>query len=216
MVVLVIAVAVGVIVVGWLFNERAQIRRQLRQAPRGQIRDAAEGQAVRFDGTVAPGQTLRAPLTGRVCVFYVALVEEYVSNGKTGSWRQRVREQRGVPFTLDDGTGRALVDPSGARIDCELDQTSRSGAFDDATPVEEDFLTRHGMRSTGWFFNKKLRYREGAIEIGEHVAVMGRPVREPDPDAIGQMTGYREGPPTRLRLGGSAEHPLVLSDAPPT
>ena len=54
---------------------------------------------------------------------------------------------------------------------------------------------------------------EGVIEIGETIAVMGQGVREPDPDAAAKAQGYRGGPPTRLRLGGSARHPILLSDA---
>jgi hypothetical protein len=149
-------------------------------------------------------------------VFYEATVEQYRSNGKTGSWRQVAREVKGIPFVLDDGSGRAIVDPSGARVAVDIDMTTRSGTFDDATPVEEEFLSRHGLRSTGWVFNKSLRYREGVIEIGETIAVMGQGVREPDPDAVGKVGGYRTGPPTRLRLGGSARHPILLSDAPDT
>jgi hypothetical protein len=213
---LVVLVVVGVLVavaLGHYFGEARRIRRQLRALPRVRIGQAAERQLVRLEGRVLDGESLSAPLTGRRCVFYVALVEEYVSNGKSGRWRQRARETRGVPFAIEDGSGRAVIDASGGRLDVQLDSTTQSGTFDDATAVEEAFLARHGLRSEGWLFNKRLRYREGVIEIGETVACAGRAVREPDPDAVARGTGYREGPPTRLRVGGSAEAPLLLSDA---
>lgn len=216
LVVLAVVAGVAIVAASLVWNEKARIRRELRGAPRVDIADLREGRTGRVVGRVGEGETLQAPFTGRSCVFYEATVEEYRSSGKTGSWRQVVREAVGVPFVLDDGTGRAIVDPRGARVAVDLDMTTRSGTFDDATPVEEQFLSRHGLRSTGWVFNKSFRYREGVIEIGETIAVMGQGVREPDPDAVGKVGGYRSGPPTRLRLGGSARHPILLSDAPDT
>lgn len=216
LVVLAVVAGVAIVAASLMWNEKARIRRELRGAPRVDLAELREGRTGRVVGRVGEGETLQAPFTGRSCVFYEATVEEYRSSGKTGSWRQVVREAMGVPFVLDDGTGRAIVDPRGARVAVDLDMTTRSGTFDDATPVEEQFLTRHGLRSTGWVFNKSLRYREGVIEIGETIAVMGQGVREPDPDAVGKVGGYRSGPPTRLRLGGSARHPILLSDAPDT
>ncbi len=216
LVVLAVVAGVAIVAASLMWNEKARIRRELRGAPRVDLAELREGRTGRVVGRVGEGETLQAPFTGRSCVFYEATVEEYRSSGKTGSWRQVVREAMGVPFVLDDGTGRAIVDPRGARVAVDLDMTTRSGTFDDATPVEEQFLTRHGLRSTGWVFNKSLRYREGVIEVGETIAVMGQGVREPDPDAVGKVGGYRSGPPTRLRLGGSARHPILLSDAPDT
>jgi hypothetical protein len=216
LVVLAIAAGVAIVAASLVWNEKARIRRELRSALRVDIGELREGRTGRVVGKVGDGETLQAPFTQRSCVFYEATVEEFRSSGKTGSWRQVVREARGVPFVLDDGTGRAIIDPNGARVDVDIDMTTRSGTFDDATPVEEQFLTRHGMRSTGWLLNKSLRYREGVIEVGETIAVMGQGVREPDPDAVGKVGGYRSGPPTRLRLGGSPRHPILLSDAPDT
>jgi hypothetical protein len=126
----------------------------------------------------------------------------------------RARELRGVPVTVDDGTGRALVDPTAARIDVDIDTTSKSGTLDDPTEAEAAFLQRHGQKGAGWLFNKRLRYREGVFEVGERIAVMCQPVREPDPDAAARaVAGYRDPAPTRLRIGGSPAHPILLSDS---
>ena len=53
-----------------------------------------------------------------------------------------------------------------------------------------------------------------AIEVGTSVAVVGRAVREPDPDAVHRVTGYRAGPPTRLRFTGSPARPVLVTDDP--
>jgi hypothetical protein len=216
LVVAAIVAGVAIVAASLVWNEKARIRRQLRAAPRVAIADLDEGRTGRVVGRVGEGDTVQAPFTGRSCVFYEATVEEYRSGGKSGSWRQIAREATGVPFVLEDGTGRAIVDPTGARVAVEIDMTTRSGTFDDATPAEARFLGKHGLRATGWVFNRSLRYREGVIEVGETIAVMGQGVREPDPAAVGKVGGYRSGPPTRLRLGGSSRHPVLLSDAPDT
>lgn len=194
----------------WYWSGPARIRRKLRSAPRVSIAEAPEGEVVRIDGRVTEGEALEAPLTGRRCVYYVAVVEE---KGDAGDWMELARESRGVRFMVEDGTGRAIIDPEGARIDVDLDSTTQSGTTDDPTPREAAFLVRHRLKGAGLFFNRTLRYREGVFEIGEPIAVMCQPVREPDPDAASRTAGYRDLPPTRLRVGGSPAHPILLSDS---
>jgi hypothetical protein len=203
---------VVIAVIASFFTGEAKTRRALRNAPRVTIAEFPEGTPARIVGRVEEGEQLTAPLSGRPCVFYDAIVQQYRSSGRSGSWHTVIRESRGIPFALDDGTGRALVDPTAARLAVEKDSTTRSGTFDDATPTEEAFLARHGLRSQGMIFNKRLRYREGALEIGETIAVCGIAVREPDPDAASRATGYRDALPTRLRLTSSPKLALLISD----
>jgi hypothetical protein len=197
----------------WWEADPRKLRRVLSKAPRVSIAEACEGEAVRLDGRVADGETLIAPLTGRRCVFYVAVIEEAPAK-LGGDWAELARETRGVPFTVDDGTGRLIVDPAEAQIDVVLDSDTASGPLNDPDAIEVAFLKRHNVKSTGWLFNRSLRYREGVFEIGEPIAVMCCPIRELDPDAASHATGgYRDAAPTRLRVGGSPEHPILLSDA---
>jgi len=209
----VVPIVVVVLVLVWFFSADQQIRRRLRNAPRVDIAALGDGQEARVVGRVVPMQTMAAPLSGRPCVFYDITVEQYRSNGRSsGSWHTILRERRGVPFLVEDGSGRALVDPEGAQIAVVHDSTTRSGTLDDASPQEEALLARHGLKSQGWVLNKRLRYNEGVFEPGETVAVLGAGVREPDPSAVAAVQGYREALPTRLRLGGSQRFPLHLSD----
>ncbi|HSK02968.1 MAG TPA: hypothetical protein VK932_17070 [Kofleriaceae bacterium] len=200
-------------IAGWYWSATARLRRALRGAKHVSIADAPEGAVVRLDGRVIEGETLEAPLTGRRCVYYLAIVEAFEAGSTPDSWRELAREARGVRFAIEDGTGRAIVDPDGARVDVDLDRTSTSGTFEEPTAAQAAFLERHGVTLTGWSSSRRLRYREGAFEIGEPIAVMCRPVREPDPGAASREVGYRDAPGTRLRVGGSARHPILLSDA---
>jgi hypothetical protein len=200
-------------IASWYWSATARLRRALRRAKHVAIAEAPEDALVRLDGRVVEGEALEAPLTGRRCVYYLAIVEEFQAGSTPDSWREIAREARGVRFAIEDGTGRAIVDPDGARIDVDLDRTSTSGTLENPTEAQTAFLERKGVKLTGWSFNKTLRYREGVFEVGELIAIMCRPMREPDPGAAPREVGYRDAPGTRLRVGGSARHPILLSDS---
>jgi hypothetical protein len=202
--------------VAWFFSSEKRIKRKLRAAQKWAIGELPENTIGRVIGEVQPlDRTLTAPLTGRACVYYVAKVEQYRSNGRSGGWRTIIRETDGVPFRLVDHTGHAIVDPTKAQVALTFDDKTMSGTFDDATPIEVAFLTKHGKTSEGWLFNKKLRYTEAVVDLGETIAVLGSGVREGDPMAM-PPGDYRSAPATRLRLTSSARFPLVISDDPST
>ena len=104
LVVLVAVVVVGLILVAArsITVERVH-ERALKVARRATAADLADGATGRLAGVVTADATLRAPLTGRDCVGYIARVEELVSRRGGGRWAERIHEVRGVPFTIDDG-----------------------------------------------------------------------------------------------------------------
>lgn len=195
------------------FSKDASIRRELRKAKRFPIGQLPEGVRGRIVGRAYPlMEPLQAPLTGRPCVYFIATLEQRVQHGKTSSWRTVVTDSRAQVFGVRDESGRAIVDPSLARISLDFDNKSTSGTFDNPTPAEEAFLARHNQTGKSWVFNKYLRYREAIIGVDEPVAILGSGIREPDPDAP-PAEAYRGDAPTRLRLTSSAAHPLVISDS---
>ncbi len=208
--IVVIVAGVGALI--WYLSKRQALTRKLKQAKAWSIGELPEDTLGKIVGTARPAaEPLTGPISGRPCVFYVVSVVQ--DHGKSSS--TIIHEVRGVPFYLEDGTGRALVDPQGAEVVLEQDFSTSSGILDDATPVEEAFLRRHGKEPQGWAFNKSLSYRESIIEIGEKVAVLGSGVREPDPDAP-PSGDYRGAMPTRLRLSNARDHKLVIGDLPST
>ncbi|ACY13699.1 hypothetical protein [Haliangium ochraceum] len=204
-----------VVAISVYFSRDNRIKRAMREARLVSI-DAFDETAgmTRLLGTLRYTEPpLTAPLTGRQCALYVAVVEEYRSSGRSGSWHEVIREEAGQDFVLDDGSGTALIRHRGADTVIVKDAHFRSGTFKDATPGLEAFLARHGESSTGMIFNRALRYREGILEAGEQVAVCGRGVREPDPDARTPSPGYRE-MATRVVMKPSLDFPLYVSDDP--
>lgn len=200
----------------WYFAEEQKIRRALKNAPVSAIQDAQAGQAVKLVGRVrAQGPLLASPFSHRACTLYDATVEEYRSNGRSGSWYTLIREVEAVDFLIEDSTGRALVRTGAIKVAPSKDAELNSGVFNDATPELEAFLARHGQKSTGWVFNKRLRYREGVFEPGETVAVLGtvRWEHDPDPREVGK--GYRD-MPKRAVVEPLPEGYVLASDLPDT
>ncbi len=194
-------------------SESARTKRALRDTPRRTIGDFSEREPGKVVGTLSYlGEPLRSPLTGRTCAYYEIHVEEYRSSGKSGTWYTMIKESQGQDFSLEDQSGYAIVNPVGASLAITVDSHTRSGSFDDPTDLERSFLNAHGRDGKAWVFNKKVRYKEGVLEAGESVAVLGRGTKEPDPSGVHKQAGYRDAPPMRLRLGRSAKLPLMISD----
>jgi hypothetical protein len=213
-------VVIGVAVVGlplglvWRFGAARRILRLLRASPLVSIRDAREGVPNRISGRALPwGQTLEAPLTGRPCLYYEATIDQLVRGQRgAGRWVRIAHEVMGAPFLVEDGTGRAVVDPTGATVALHVDASVRAGIPDRSNPRVRAFVDRYYLEREDERHLTELRYREGVIEVGEKVTALGAGVREPDPDGAGEASGYREAGPTRLRVAGSARLPLYLTD----
>ena len=202
---------VMIIVLAASFSPHAKLMRLFHKGPQRTIAGFSEGSAAKIVGRVAvANEALEAPLTGRQCVYYEAIVKKDEGEDST----TLIREERGVPFFVEDDTGRALVDPHGATIAVVVDSHTCSGTFADPTAAEKAFLDRHEESGTGWIFNRSLQYREGVLEPGELVAVLGRGVREPDPGGVHAARGYRDMPAMRLRMQSSDRQPLYISDDP--
>ena len=196
----------------WLEDRR--IRKRLRVARPYSIATLPESTIGRVVGAARPFEqrVLEAPLSGRICVYYVI---ELFELRPASPLRLLATEQEGIPFVLEDETGRAMIDPAHARCSCAFDHESESKAAFDADPRQRDLLERHSLVRRDWFGTQGIRYREAAITIDERIAVLGAGVREPDPSAPPQgERGYRDGGSTRMRFTGTAKYPLVLSDDP--
>lgn len=177
------AIGVGLFIYSHYYSRDAITRRTLAQAPKRAVAEATHGQLVRLGGRAQLFQeSLQAPLSGRPCVHYLLVVEEYRSSGKSGRWVEVIREEVSVDFLLRDASGAARVRMGGARVDIARDRSARSGTFDDATPIEAAILERHNIDKTTFFgFNRKHRYHEGVLELDENVTVLG--VAQPGADA---------------------------------
>lgn len=180
-------------------------RRRLQRGvpPRVRIADAPRGKYVRVVGRIVDGGSLVAPITGRACVSFDAVVLA-PARGAPGGPTVVARGVRGTPFVIDDGSGKILVDPRGAFIRVVYDHSVEAGALERERVADPDFIA--GLEGQAG-----LRYDEGVLTIGETVVVSG---------LVGEATGgaddpvYRRLAPTTLRLTGAPDRPALVSERP--
>lgn len=208
------AVSLGFVGYRLFFSAAARARRTLRSQRSVAIRDAPEGALVKVEGLVKyVGEPMEAPLSGRSCAMWQVLVEE--QGGKQKGWHKLIDDSECRPFIINDGTGIALVNAVIPKLALVQDARFQSMTFVDATERLDAFLADHSQLSTGMFgFNRNLRYREGIIEEGERVAVLGACRWEADPDGAARG-GYRDAP-RRLVVEDPEDGHLVISDDPST
>jgi hypothetical protein len=201
---------------GWNFGQaldrflRGRYSFLSRYARRGRLYSVAQfpdGKYGRVVGTVdaVDDSVMYAPVSGLPCIFYVVRIAEALTvQRKTGDPKVVVRSVSDAPFFLDDGTGRALVDPRGAIG--FLDHPIAGGVCDRAPPPVVRLL-QDAQRTA----SSRYTYAEWAIPVGTRVSVVGGGMREPDPDAAPRPE-YRGEPPMRLRIAKTEPYALMISD----
>jgi len=191
--------------IGALLAHRYRLFRRIRRVRRRRISELGDNVRARVTGTVQPyGPLLESAMTGRECVFYRVQVTG-TQPGKT-TMKPLIDESRGVPFFVEDETGRALIDPMDARVDLVADAWSDEHSFDVPTPRTDALLERHGFGSLSHAWRSNLRMRESVIVVGDRLTLVGFGVREGDPTTSAYRTGA-----TQLRMGGSVKHPLWMT-----
>jgi hypothetical protein len=209
---LIVGGVIGFAVFRWWFSDAEQTKRAIRNAPRKRIGDVRDGEFVKVVGTIKYlAEPLTAPLSGRRCAYFEARAME--KQGKSG-YREIAMEGGGVEFLVEDGTGRAVIDPVMLRAAVVEDDEKRSGFLSDATPGMEAFLVRHGRDPIGALgFNRTISYKEGVFEEGETVAVVGLATFEREPDEAAATSSYRD-LRKRLRLTAPVGGNILISDHP--
>ncbi len=158
------------------------------------------------------GPALIAPLSGRRCAYYYVLVERNSRTDKNSSWNTIIEEEVSGKFVIRDGRHCAQIKANNLKTYLVQDMSYSSGFLEDATEVLEKYLEDHGERSeTLLGFNKTLRYKEGILEEGEMIAVVGR----------GEWKSAGESQLTNLNgpvfvISSTADEAVYLSDDPDT
>ncbi len=144
-------------------------KRLIENTPTSKIRSLAMGR-VEVYGSVLPikGQLMKAPFSGKDCVYCKWTVEEYRRAGKHSRWVTLKQGLVGQHFVIKDDSGEVLVDPTGADVDIPLDFEAKS-----FTPGVTKFLALQNIAYQGWLFNKQMRFREYFLAKGDKVYIMG-------------------------------------------
>jgi hypothetical protein len=146
---------------------------------------------VEVSGMPKGPQTIRAGITGEPCYYYRARAWQQSDSGNKGECEQVADETVGIPFFVDDGTGRMLIYPQGARLDVHRNFREEYGGsiFANRDVVPESvhkFLQRHGIAPTGM-----IRLEQHCILPGFPLFVFGtlgeNPEKNPWPPTL--LTG---------------------------
>lgn len=199
------------------FSNKEVVKEQLKKAKKKQISSVENGETVKIVGKVEVlGNPLIAPLSGRKCCYYNVLIEEKVGNDGSSesighSWKTIIKEEVLGEFVIRDGDDYAIIDTPEVKVYSVEDKSYWSGFRNDPTDRLEKYLKYHGHSSTFFFgMNKTIRYKEGVLEEGEVIGVLG-------------MASWKEidqenfSIPAKkiLTLSSSGENPFVhLSDDP--
>jgi hypothetical protein len=172
-------------------------------------------------GQVRPhGELLRAPLSGRPCVAFHVLVQEwhyFNSDTAFSGWNVLLDLRDICPFSVADESGEATVDTTGpTELLLDVDKRGSTRRRDPENRAQRERLTRllesRGLSTKGSFgLSKKIMYEEAILTAGQQILVGGLGVREVSPD--GERSGPRE-LPERVVLRGTAEEPLQICDSP--
>jgi hypothetical protein len=104
-----------------IFLRGFKVYRELRileDTPLIPVRSVSMGLS-RLKGKATGEDRLASPLTNQPCYYYRVYVEQWEKVGDRAGWTGYKAKTEARRFYLDDGTGKALVDPQGAELDVE-------------------------------------------------------------------------------------------------
>lgn len=192
-IILIFIVVIGIIVfLAYYFSGKQVIIRTLSKLPLKAASSLRTNELSKVSGkALHVKDPLLAPYSQRKCVFYQIRIQQKVSTGKNSHWKTIVEDEKSQEFFIDAKGDFVIVKPTDQPRNyisyLVKDRKQSSGTFNDPTPKFEALLNRYNIKSETYFgFNKSLRYREGIIEIGEHITVAGitkwRSLSEPLPE----------------------------------
>jgi hypothetical protein len=164
--------AVGGVYLFYRGFQLLQRKRLIMNTPSSKIRSAAMG-LVEVSGLATGPYTLTAPITGAPCYYYRTMVWEWKQRDKGSSWVKQADEGLHVPFYLDDGSARVLVDPQGAEMDihCDFQEEFSHSLFSSSLEIPGSvagFLMSHGVETMA-----KVKIEEYCIKPKNALFIMG-------------------------------------------
>jgi len=178
-VVVIISIIVIIGIAAFYFNRKQVIIRTLSKIPNKPTSSLKTNQLSKVSGkALHVKEPLIAPYSQRKCVFYQIRIQQKVSSGKSSHWKTLVSEERFQDFFIDTNGDFVIIKPRNhpRNYICYLvkEHEQSSGTFNDPTPKFEALLKRYNIESENFFgLNKRLRYEEGIIEVGERITVAG-------------------------------------------
>jgi hypothetical protein len=147
------------------------IAKRIKNTPTSKIRALTNGYR-EIAGRITKGKsTLKAPMSGKRCVYYSFVVTE----GSGGQEHERVliRDEKRIRCSIYDGTGSADIDLNRVKLLLDNERHETSGILNSASSELEATLKKYKKTSKGWVFNKSLKYKETVLEVGDEIYALG-------------------------------------------
>ncbi|RZN84628.1 MAG: hypothetical protein EVB11_00835 [Winogradskyella sp.] len=189
---LIIGLLIIIGIISYYFSKKQIIIRSLSKIPLRRVTNLRQNEVSKLYGkALHVKEPLIAPYSKRKCIFYQIKIQQKVNSGKSSHWKTLIEEEQMQEFFLENNGDMVIVKlikhPKNYKCFLVKDKKQNSGTFNEASPKFKALLKSYNIESTNWLgFNKKLRYEEGVIEIGEYIIVAGvakwRSLSEPLPE----------------------------------
>lgn len=166
-------------------------KRMILNTPLAKIHSASIG-LVEVTGTPTGPKTLVAPVTGDACYYYRVQAWQWKESDNKHSWEQVLDESVYLPFFLEDGTGRVLIDLQGAEMDVHRSFSDEIGASLFSSRELLPTNIRNFLLKRGLVPYEKIKIEERIIPQGFPLFVFG---------TLGDMPSQNSGQPTLLTPG---------------
>lgn len=181
-------------------------KRLVENLPTSKCRSIAMG-LVEVAGRAAGEATVPSFIGQVPCYCSQIEIERYQSRGKHSEWVTVHKEQLGIPFYVQDETGRVKVDPAGAEFDVPADvkyttengleklvrfffgDSDRSQAGQEVERRFRNFCASRGVRFAG-----RMRFTEKNLSPGDPVYVLGTAMEVPGAQDEQERIIIRKGP----------------------
>lgn len=164
-------VVVVFILIAAYFSRKYVIRRRLNRVQLFSLSDFKSGTYRKIVGKVYfGGETMRAPISGRECVYYYLKISE--RSGRNTS--TIVSDEFIADLILTDGKNYALIDADSPKSYLVPDRNYESGSFTSATERMEQILREYKIDpTTSWGADRHFEYEEGILEKNEECIISG-------------------------------------------
>ncbi|TBN01888.1 hypothetical protein EYD45_12735 [Hyunsoonleella flava] len=176
-VIVVIIITIGILV--YYFSKKQKILRKLSKLKRKDILQFRTNEPTKVTGKVLHvHEPFVAPFSKRKCVAYEFKIQQRKKRGKNSYWKTLVDEKNIQDFFIEQKGEVAMIKPQTDPLNFEIylveDEHVSSGFFNAPTAEFKNLLQAYNINSRNLLgFNKRLRYTERILEVGETVTVGG-------------------------------------------
>ncbi len=210
---LIVFIVIGVLI--YRFEKKQRILRMLSKFEFKEVSKFRTNMPIKIYGRVSHvHEPFLAPYSQRKCVAYEFKIEQKKSTGKNSHWDTLVEEVDIQDFFIESRGEKVIIKPTKSPKNYYSylveDKSTRSGFLNDPSPRFQELLNQHSINAEHFFgVNKKLRYSERILEVGETVTVAGiatwKALDKPIP-------GYNYS--KIAALSGNKDQKLIITDLP--